>query len=93
MRVLIAEYKAIEAEFEEEKKLHEQQTDDFEMQSRTKSATTGYGTSVRTHGSKIDEPAPAGKFVRVEGENFDIIINILIGIRRSLSNLYQLPGQ
>ena len=87
MRVLVSEYKAIEAEFEEEKKLHEQQNDDFELQNRTKSATT-YGTTIRSHGSKIEEPAPAGKFVRVEGENFDIIINILIGIRRSLSNLY-----
>ena len=48
--------------------------------------------SVR-HGSRTEELGNIGKFVRVEGENFDIIINILIGIRRSLSNLYQLPGQ
>ena len=39
--------------------------------------------------AKEDEEAgTGGKFLRVEGENFDIIINILIGMRRSLSNLY-----
>ena len=34
-----------------------------------------------------------GKFVRIEGAKFDIILNILIGIRRSLSTLVRLPGQ
>ena len=34
-----------------------------------------------------------GKFVRIEGEKFDIILNILIGIRRSLSTIVRLPGQ
>ena len=33
-----------------------------------------------------------GKFIRVEGANFDVILNILIGIRRSLNNLTELPG-
>lgn len=33
-----------------------------------------------------------GKFVRIEGEKFDIILNILIGIRRSLSTIVRLPG-
>ena len=33
-----------------------------------------------------------GKFVRIEGAKFDIILNILIGIRRSLSTLVRLPG-
>merc|ERR1712151_1327898 len=40
----------------------------------------------------VEEPGNAGKFVRMEGANFDIIINILIGIRRSISNLYYVPG-
>ena len=34
-----------------------------------------------------------GKYVRFEGAKFDIILNILIGIRRSLSTLVHLPGQ
>jgi hypothetical protein len=34
-----------------------------------------------------------GKFVRLQSDNFDIIINILIGIRRSLSNLVEIPGK
>lgn len=34
-----------------------------------------------------------GKFVRFEGAKFDIILNILIGIRRSLSTIVRLPGQ
>ena len=34
-----------------------------------------------------------GKFVRIEGAKFDIILNILIGIRRSLSTVVRLPGQ
>jgi len=34
-----------------------------------------------------------GRFVRPESQNFDIIINILIGIRRSLSNLVEIPGK
>ena len=29
MKVIVQEYKALEAEFEEEKKLHEQENDDF----------------------------------------------------------------
>lgn len=33
-----------------------------------------------------------GKFVRIEGAKFDIILNILIGIRRSLQTLVHLPG-
>ena len=39
-----------------------------------------------------DVPNKGGKFVRVEGENFDVILNILIGIKRSLNNLTELPG-
>ena len=31
--------------------------------------------------------------MRFEGAKFDIILNILIGIRRSLSILVHLPGQ
>ena len=31
--------------------------------------------------------------MRIEGEKFDIILNILIGIRRSLSTIVRLPGQ
>ena len=34
-----------------------------------------------------------GKFVRIEGEKFDIILNILVGIRRALSSVVRLPGQ
>ena len=33
-----------------------------------------------------------GNYVRIEGEKFDIILNILIGIRRSLSAVVRLPG-
>ena len=33
-----------------------------------------------------------GNFVRIEGEKFDIILNILIGIRRALSTVIRLPG-
>ena len=39
------------------------------------------------------QEAKGGKFVRIEGAKFDIILNILIGIRRSLSTLVRLPGQ
>ena len=33
-----------------------------------------------------------GKFVKTYSANFDLIINILINIRRSLSNLVEMPG-
>ena len=33
-----------------------------------------------------------GKFVKTYSANFDLIINILINIRRSLSNLVEIPG-
>ena len=62
-----------------------------EFQSRTKSQTV---SRVTRNASASDIPSNQGKFVRVEGDNFDIIINILIGIRRSVSSLYNLlPGQ
>ena len=41
---------------------------------------------------KQKEPGSKGNFVRIEGAKFDIILNILIGIRRSLSTLVRLPG-
>jgi hypothetical protein len=34
-----------------------------------------------------------GKFVRMESHNFDLVMNILIGIRRSISNLVEIPGK
>ena len=33
-----------------------------------------------------------GKFVKFDSQNFDIIVNILIGIRKSLTNLTIIPG-
>ena len=33
-----------------------------------------------------------GKFIRIEGKKFDIILNILIGIKRSLSTIVRMPG-
>lgn len=37
--------------------------------------------------------AAGGKFVRIQSQNFDIIMNILIGIRRSISSLTDIPGK
>jgi len=34
-----------------------------------------------------------GKFVKFDSQNFDIIVNILIGIRKSLSNITNIPGK
>lgn len=31
--------------------------------------------------------------MKIESDKFDIILNILIGIRRSLGNLVSIPGQ
>lgn len=42
--------------------------------------------------SKSAAEGKGGNFVRIEGAKFDIILNILIGIRRSLSTLVRLPG-
>lgn len=42
---------------------------------------------------KNSKPGKGGKFVRFEGEKFDIILNILVGIRRSLSQIIRLPGR
>lgn len=42
---------------------------------------------------KSSATGKGGNFVRIEGKKFDIILNILIGIRRSLSTLVRLPGQ
>ena len=33
-----------------------------------------------------------GNQITKESASFDIILNILIGIRRSISNLYEIPG-
>ena len=38
------------------------------------------------------ELSKKGRFVKLESEQFDIILNILIGIRRSLGNLVSIPG-
>jgi len=43
--------------------------------------------------SNSKQVSKTGNFVRIEGAKFDIILNILIGIRRSLSTLVHLPGQ
>ena len=43
--------------------------------------------------SRKDELGGGGKFMRIQSENFDIIINILIGIRRRLTNLVEIPGK
>jgi hypothetical protein len=43
--------------------------------------------------SASSDVGAGGKFVRLQSDNFDIIINILIGIRRSLSNLVEIPGK
>lgn len=40
-----------------------------------------------------EEDVGPGSFVRFDSENFDIIINILIGIRRRLSCLVEIPGK
>ena len=54
------------------------------------------GTIVSPAGFSVngndDKPGSGGKSIRIEGDNFDVILNILIGIRRSLNNLTELPG-
>ena len=89
-RVLVQEYKGVQQEYEEEKK--QVMPNDIDIQNRTKSQTVSRVT--RNAGQSASDIANSGgKFVRVEGDNFDIIINILIGIRRSVSSLYiSLPG-
>ncbi len=39
------------------------------------------------------EVGAGGNFVKIQSQNFDIIINILIAIRRCLSNLVDIPGK
>ena len=43
--------------------------------------------------NKNSNAGSGGSFVRFEGKKFDIILNILIGIRRSLSTIVRLPGE
>ena len=50
------------------------------------------GTKQIVANQKKKAEGKGGKFVRIEGAKFDIILNILIGIRRSLSTLVRLPG-
>ena len=45
-----------------------------------------------TMGDPDEDLASGGNFIGLEADKFDIILNILIGIRRSCQNLVKLPG-
>lgn len=47
---------------------------------------------ISNHNSIVQTPQIGGQILKKESESFDIILNILIGIRRSISNLYEIPG-
>ena len=58
---------------------------------------TGITSPGGTRGTKpktklVSQDLSGGNFVKTYSANFDLIINILINIRRSLSNLVEMPG-
>jgi len=65
---------------------------DHELNSRKMSQSMYHKNSSQLVVKKKGTEGKGGKFVRIEGAKFDIILNILIGIRRSLQNLVHLPG-
>ena len=81
------EARSVEADFEEEKRLL---TDKDNEEAKEDASPSKLPPNMSQQLG--DQPNKGGKFVRVEGENFDVILNILIGIRRSLNNLTELPG-
>lgn len=42
---------------------------------------------------KTNDELKGGKFVKFDSHNFDIIVNILIGIKKSCANLTIIPGK
>ena len=86
LKRIVSEARALEADFEEERRQLGGK-DEEELK-----AAPGRKIPPNASLQAADQPNKGGKFVRVEGENFDVILNILIGIRRSLNNLTELPG-
>ena len=74
--------------FEEYSKVDDEEEIKMEV---TKKRNSANNSSLRK--TSATEVSKKGKYVRVESDKFDIILNILIGIRRSLGNLVSIPGQ
>ena len=47
---------------------------------------------VKKEVKQLESVGAGGKYIKIQSDNFDIIINILIGIRRSLSHLVEIQG-
>ena len=71
----------------------EQRYTELEQKSRAESTIMPQRDEDETTRQTSSKKEGKGKFLRVGGENFDIILNILIGIRRCLGNLVHMPGQ
>ena len=78
----------VKDEYEEELRLIAEKEEEATEKPGTIVSPAGFSVT----GKDADKAGSGGKFIRVEGDNFDIILNILIGIRRSLNNLTELPG-
>ena len=76
----------VKDEYEEELRMIAEKDDEVTEQKGTIVSPAGFSTQTNEQGGG------GGKSIRMEGDNFDVILNILIGIRRSLNNLTELPG-
>ena len=88
--LIMKEIRTVEVNFEEEKRIL---TEADVEENKEDDSVSNKSLNESFLSNKNDVPNKGGKFVRVEGENFDVILNILIGIRRSLNNVSELPGQ
>lgn len=48
--------------------------------------------AVREQGEETRGKVGGGRFLQLHNLNFDLIVNILIGIRRTVANLVETPG-
>ena len=77
----------VKDEYEEELRMIAEKEDEVTEQKGTIVSPAGFSNQTNDQGA-----GGGGRSVRIEGDNFDVILNILIGIRRSLNNLTELPG-
>ena len=78
----------VKDEYEEELRLIAEKEEEATEKPGTIVSPAGFSAN----GNDGDKAGSGGKSIRIEGDNFDVILNILIGIRRSLNNLTELPG-
>ena len=88
LKKIMREANYVKDEYEEELRMIAEKEEEVTEKTGTIVSPADFSNQTNEQGNSEG----GGKFIRVEGDNFDVILNILIGIRRSLNNLTELPG-